>query len=50
MYWLDSKKKNTKRNFNRNGECNNETIIKVNLLTDNMSPDCRELYYYIKDI
>ena len=38
------------RNFNRNGECNNETIIKVNLLTDNMSPDCRELYYYIKDI
>ena len=38
------------RNFIKSGGCNNETIIKVNLLTDNMSPDCRELYYYIKDI
>ena len=38
------------RNFNKNGKCNNDTIIKVNLLTDNMSSDCRELYYYIKDI
>lgn len=38
------------RNFNKDGECDNETIIKVNLLTDNMSSDCRELYYYIKDI
>lgn len=38
------------RNFNKNGECSDKTIIKVNLLTDNMSPDCRELYYYIKDI
>ena len=38
------------RNFNKNGECSDKTIIKVNLLTDNISPDCRELYYYIKDI
>lgn len=38
------------RNFNKNGECSDKTITKVNLLTDNMSPDCRELYYYIKDI
>ena len=38
------------RNFNKNGECSDKTIIKVNLLIDNMSPDCREFYYYIKDI
>ena len=38
------------RNFNKNGECSDKTITKVNLLTDNMSSDCRELYYYIKDI
>ena len=38
------------RNFNKNGECSDKTIIKVNLPTDNISPDCRELYYYIKDI
>ena len=38
------------RNFNKNGDCSDKTIIKVNLLIDNMSPDCRELYYYIKDI
>ena len=38
------------RNFNKDGECSDKTIIKVNLHTDNMSPDCRELYYYIKDI
>ena len=38
------------RNFNKNGECSDKTITKVNLLIDNMSPDCRELYYYIKDI
>ena len=38
------------RNFNKNGDCSDKTITKVNLLIDNMSPDCRELYYYIKDI
>ena len=38
------------RNFNKNGDCSDKTIIKVNLLIDNMSPDCREFYYYIKDI
>ena len=39
------------RNFNKNGECSDKTITsRINLLTDNMSPDCRELYYYIKDI
>ena len=38
------------REFIKNGVCDNKNIIKVNLLVDNLSPDCRELYYYIKDI
>lgn len=38
------------RKFIRDGVCDNEKIINVNLLIDNLSPDCRELYYYIKDI
>ena len=58
-FWKPDKISNTRstinkitdiRNFNKDGECSDKTIIKVNLHTDNMSPDCRELYYYIKDI